>query len=157
MPGAGPEGRFVCLHFANEEIWGFEKLSYSLRHPGLTGMKTRWKTEAPQAPCTCQQVDLEWGCRFGSPAPGWTRMAEGGCGVPSVPRNSAPLASPGERESAQRKDSICPGDRNVLAKPVYPGGGGGTQLPLSASTDKGPERPGRAPPGASSWTSQMGH
>lgn len=82
MPGAEPEGRYVCLHFANEEIWGFKRLSYSLRHPGLVGMKMRWKTEAPRASCTCQQVDLEWGCRSGSPDPGWTRMAEGGSGVP---------------------------------------------------------------------------
>lgn len=117
------------LHFTDEETWGFERLSYSLRHPGLVGMKMRWKAEAPRASCTCQQVDLEHsgGCRFGSPALGWTRMAEGGSGAPgpSVPRNSAPMESPGERESAQGKDSICPGDQNVLAKPVSWGGGGG--------------------------------
>ena len=47
MPGADPEGRYVCLHFANEEIWGFKRLSYSLCYPGLVGMKMRWKTEAP--------------------------------------------------------------------------------------------------------------
>lgn len=33
---AEPEGRFVCLHFANEEIWGFE---VKLLTPSTQGLR----------------------------------------------------------------------------------------------------------------------
>lgn len=46
----------MSLHFVNEEM-DASRLSYSLSHTGLVGMK-QMGTKIPQAPCTCRQVDL---------------------------------------------------------------------------------------------------
>ena len=130
------------LHFTDEETWGFERLSYSLRYPGLVGMKMRWKTEAPQASCTCQQADLEcsgvadlgvlpWAGQE------WLRVGL----VHQDPQSPGILLPWHPLERGNRLKGRTPSAQvtGMSWQNLLTGGEGGPQLPLSPHTDKGTE------------------